>query len=99
MEIDTGGKLATESNAEHVSFKDKHIILVDDCIQSGETIRLAKKTLLEAGAQEVLTGVLTLKKDKSKGANSYYCTNVNFVDLHLEIESATFVIKTAVHLA
>jgi adenine/guanine phosphoribosyltransferase-like PRPP-binding protein len=66
LEIDTGGKLSTESNAEHASFKDKHIILVDDCIQSGETIRLAKKMLLEAGAKEVLTGVLTLKKDKSK---------------------------------
>jgi hypoxanthine phosphoribosyltransferase len=71
LEFETDGKYSTEASQQFVSFKGKHVILIDDCILSGQTIQLAKKTLLEAGSIDVLTGVLTLKntekdRDKSK---------------------------------
>jgi predicted phosphoribosyltransferase len=70
LEIDTDGKLATESNAGRVSFKDKQIILVDDCIESGQTINLAKETLLQEGATGVITGVLTLYNSENDPSKS-----------------------------
>jgi predicted phosphoribosyltransferase len=60
LEFETDGKYSTEASQQFVSFKGKHVILIDDCILSGETIQLAKKTLLKAGSIDVLTGVLTL---------------------------------------
>jgi hypoxanthine phosphoribosyltransferase len=69
LKTDTDGRLAIESGARQASFKGNHIILVDDCINSGQTIQLAKKTLLAAGAKDVLTGVLTVynsEKDQFK---------------------------------
>jgi phosphoribosylpyrophosphate synthetase len=64
LEMDAPAEVSTESEQSHTSFKGKHVILVDDCIESGQTIRQAKKSLLEAGAKAVTTGVLTLKKLK-----------------------------------
>jgi phosphoribosylpyrophosphate synthetase len=69
LEIETDCNSSTESISLFAPFKGKHVILVDDCILSGQTIHLAKKALLEAGSKDVLPAVLTLKnieKDKNK---------------------------------
>jgi predicted phosphoribosyltransferase len=82
LEIETGDVTSTTAEQPLVSFVSKHVILVDDCILSGETIRLAKETLLDAGAQDVTTGVLTLKNkerdpNKSKQFDPIVYLNTN----------------------
>lgn len=42
-------------------FSNKHVILVDDCIETGQSVLMAKDLLIKAGADTVSTGVLTLK--------------------------------------
>ncbi len=68
LEIETGDEKSKAAGQPKISFLGKHVILIDDCILSGETIRLAKETLLDAGAQDVTTGILTLK-NKEKDPN------------------------------
>jgi predicted phosphoribosyltransferase len=70
LEIETEVKSSKESISQFASFKGKYVILVDDCILSGETIQLAKKTLLKAGSIDVLTGVLTLHNTENDQNNS-----------------------------
>lgn len=43
-------------------FIGKHVVLIDDCIASGNTVRMAKRIIFEAGADKVTTGVITIVK-------------------------------------
>ena len=44
------------------TFLGKHVVLIDDCIASGNTVRLAKGMMFDAGADKVTTGVITFVK-------------------------------------
>ncbi len=41
------------------TYSGKHVVLIDDCMVSGQTMILAKKLLAGAGARLVTTGVIT----------------------------------------
>jgi adenine/guanine phosphoribosyltransferase-like PRPP-binding protein len=54
---------------QHSLFGGKHVILIDDCIESGQTVALARRMVTEAGASAVTTGVITffrLENDPAK---------------------------------
>ena len=61
--LNKGDYVVTEFDPPH-SLKDKHVLLVDDGILSGGTVKTAKKYILEQGAKHIDTFVLHGKTSK-----------------------------------
>lgn len=57
LETPIANQIVVQGNRK---FTGSHIVLIDDCIDSGQTVILAKKMLADAGAIAVTTGVITL---------------------------------------
>ncbi len=69
--LETGDKTPSVGSDELqvALFRQRHVVLIDDCIETGQTIILAKQMLADAGAMAVTTGVITfcgLENDPSK---------------------------------
>lgn len=61
LETSESGTAQNLSAIKDSIFKDRDVVLIDDCIESGQSVRFAKKFLIDNGAKSVATGVITLK--------------------------------------
>ncbi len=53
------------------NYQDKHILLVDDAIVSGKTLRRAEQILSGQQCRQITTAVITVSKNKKKSADFY----------------------------